>query len=64
MVTVNGETKDAAGKNLYEFLCEEGYDVSRVVVECNLEIIPRENLKKITIADEDSIEVLRFVGGG
>lgn len=64
MVTVNGEKKDAAGKNLYTFLSEEGYDVSRVVVERNLEIIPKEELQTIMIEDEDSIEVLRFVGGG
>ncbi|MCQ2533551.1 MAG: sulfur carrier protein ThiS [Clostridia bacterium] len=64
MVQINGESKDAANKNLYQYLVDEGFDISRVVVELNLEIIPAEDLKNITIKDNDSIEVLRFVGGG
>ena len=64
MVTVNGEQKDIAGKNLYQYLLEAGYDLNRVVVERNLEIIPKDELDTITIQEEDSIEVLRFGGGG
>lgn len=64
MVTVNGEQKDIVGKNLYQYLLEAGYDLNRVVVERNLEIIPKDELDTITIQEEDSIEVLRFVGGG
>ncbi|MGN0353475.1 MAG: sulfur carrier protein ThiS [Muricoprocola sp.] len=64
MVTVNGEPKDIAGKNLHQYLLEEGFDINRVVVERNLEIISKDKLDTITIQDEDSIEVLRFVGGG
>ena len=64
MVTVNGEKKDVAGQNLYQFLVDEGYELSRVVVERNLEILAKDDLGNITIQDEDSIEVLRFVGGG
>lgn len=64
MATVNGEPKDIAGKNLYQYLLEEGFEINRVVVERNLEIIPKEQLPTITIQEEDSIEVLRFVGGG
>lgn len=64
MVTINGESKDIKGQNLYQYLVNEGFDVSRVVVERNLEILNKEDLDKITIEDNDSIEVLRFVGGG
>lgn len=64
MVTINGEQKDIAGQNLYQYLKEAGFDLSRVVVERNLEIIPRDALEQIVIQEEDSIEVLRFVGGG
>ena len=31
MVTINGEEKNAAGKTIYAYLSEEGYDTSRVV---------------------------------
>ena len=64
MVTVNGEQKDIAGCNLYKYLIEEGYELNRVVIELNLDIIPREQLEQITIKDDDVLEVLRFVGGG
>ena len=64
MVTVNGQQKDIAGQNLQQYLTEAGFEVNRVVVERNLEIVPKDELGNITIQDQDSLEVLRFVGGG
>ena len=64
MVKINGEAKEIAGKNLLEYLKEAGFEPERVVVERNLEIVPKEELGNVTIQDEDAIEVLRFVGGG
>ena len=64
MVKINGEDKDIAGKNLLEYLKENGFNPEHLVVERNFEIIPRENLGNVTIQDNDEIEVLRFVGGG
>lgn len=64
MVTVNGEIREASGLNLLEFLENEGYEIKRIVVEVNLEIIPIEKLGSVVIKDEDTIEVLNFVGGG
>ena len=64
MVRINGETKDAAGANLLEYLVNEGFDIERVVVERNLEIVPKDRIGNVIIEDDDAIEVLRFVGGG
>ena len=64
MVKINGEEKEIACKNLLEYLKEAGFEPERVVVERNLEIVPKEQLARVTIQDEDVIEVLRFVGGG
>ncbi len=64
MVTINGETKDVAGRTLRQFLMEEGYDISRIVVERNLQIVPKERFEEVMIEEGDSIEVLSFVGGG
>ena len=64
MVTINGEQKDIAGQNLYQYLKEAGFDLNRVVVERNLDIVPKDGLEQIIIQEEDTIEVLRFVGGG
>lgn len=64
MVKINGEEKEIAGKNLLEYLKEAGFEPERVVVERNLDIIPKDELGNTIIRDEDVIEVLRFVGGG
>lgn len=64
MVKINGEEKEIAGKNLLEYLMEAGFEPERVVVERNLDIIPKDELGNTIIQDEDVIEVLRFVGGG
>ena len=64
MVKINGEEKEIAGKNLLEYLKEAGFEPERVVVERNLDIIPKVELGNTIIQDEDVIEVLRFVGGG
>ena len=64
MVKINGEEKEIAGKNLLEYLKEAGFEPERVVVERNLDIIPKDELGNTIIQDEDAIEVLRFVGGG
>ena len=64
MVMINGEEKEIAGKNLLEYLKENGFNPEHLVVERNFEIIPKEHFGSVTIQDEDVIEVLRFVGGG
>ncbi len=64
MVKINGEEKAIAGENLLEYLKEIGFEPERVVVEQNLNIIPKDQLGNVIIQDEDVIEVLRFVGGG
>lgn len=64
MVMINGESRNIAGQNLYQYLKEEGFDFNRIVVERNYEILQRDDLEKIVIMDDDTIEVLNFVGGG
>ena len=60
MVTINGEEKNAAGKTIYAYLSEEGYDTSRVVVEQNLQIIPQDQLENTLIQEGDQIEIHLF----
>ena len=64
MVRINGEEKSLAGMNLLEYLKDAGYQPEKIVVERNLEIIPRDQLQNTVILENDSIEVLSFVGGG
>lgn len=65
MVTINGEAAaGAAGMTIGAYLAQEGYDIARVVVEQNLNILPRQALETTVIQEGDSIEILCFVGGG
>ena len=42
MVMINGEEKEIAGKNLLEYLKENGFNPEQLVVERNFEIISKE----------------------
>ena len=64
MVTINGEEKNAAGKTIYVYKQKAAYEISRVVVEQNLQIIPQDQLENTLIQEGDQIEILCFVGGG
>ena len=64
MVTINGKQEEAAGMTILAYPEQAGYTPERVVVEKNLEIIPRESLDTVLLEDGDSVEILRFVGGG
>lgn len=64
MVKINGESVSAEGMTIGEYLTRNGYQKNRVVVEKNLEILAREDLDTILIQENDSIEILSFVGGG
>ncbi len=64
MVKINGESLDAAGKTVAEFLADTSFDPCRVAVECNGEIIPKAAYGETVLADGDSVEIVSFVGGG
>ncbi len=64
MVKVNGEEMDIAGKTLSEYLSSANFDMQRIAVERNGDIVPRAQYDKTTLADGDSVEVVSFVGGG
>ncbi len=50
--------------DLYTFLEGRGYPMEHIAVERNGNVVPRSQWKMTCIFDEDSIEVVRFVGGG
>ncbi len=64
MVMINGEAFDAAGKTIAAYLEEAGYPTQFIAVERNLEIVPRAVYDSTILCDGDSIEIVRFVGGG
>lgn len=54
----------SAPMTLLAFLEQEGFNVARVVVEHNGNIITREHFAKLTLTDSDKLEIVQFVGGG
>ncbi len=64
-VTVNGERREApAGATVLSLLESLGLDPAHVVVERNGEILRREDFASTLLAEDDTLEVIRFVGGG
>lgn len=64
MVKINGEEKNTMGKTIGEYLAENGYDVRRVAVELNGDILPKSQYGNTILQDGDSMEIVSFVGGG
>ena len=64
MVKVNGEPLDIAGKTIAEYLATTNYDVKRIAVERNGDIVPKAQYGETVLQDGDSIEIVSFVGGG
>lgn len=64
-ITVNGQPKEfPAPLTVGGLLQALGIDQRTVVVELNLEILDRTAVDGQPIRDGDSIEIIRFVGGG
>ena len=64
MVKINGEMIQADGKNILEILENLGYSEQRTAVELNEKIVTKADYEKTFLKDGDSVEVVRFVGGG
>lgn len=63
MITVNGEKMNFSGtvSKLLEVL---EYNEKRVAVELNYNIVSKSKYGNTEISDGDTIEIVRFVGGG
>lgn len=65
MIKVNGEPiADADGTSVSQFLLTHGYPDKMIAVECNGDIVSRKDWDEVILKDGDTVEVVRFVGGG
>ena len=64
MITINGKSLDIAGRALTDYLSENGYDLRRIAVERNGEILPKAEYDTTILTDGDTLEIVSFVGGG
>lgn len=64
-IKINGEVKSVDKSiNLSELVKSMGLSSERVVTEHNLRIVPMEERERIILEDNDSLEIVSFVGGG
>lgn len=64
-IVVNGEPRAVArGATLLDLLASLALDPRAVVVEHNRAIVRRADLRDVTVAPGDAIELVHFVGGG
>ena len=64
MVKINGESVDAAGQTLAQYLASTACNPGRIVIEYNEVILPKEQHETTILADGDRVEIISFMGGG
>lgn len=64
MIKINGVESNLTGKTIATCLKELGYDLNRVAVEKNGEIVPGARYAQTVLEDGDVVEIVSFVGGG
>ncbi len=63
-VRINGETKECSSRTINALLTELSLDPTKVVVEQNGTIVYRDGYEKTAVNENDSFEIVQFVGGG
>lgn len=64
-IMVNGEKKTCLeNSTLKQVLLELGYEIPKIAVEVNGEIVPKAEYENCTLGPADTLEVVTFVGGG
>ena len=64
MVKINSKFVDIQNISLQEFIVNAGYNINRIAVEINGNIIPKNKYETTQIIDGDEMEIVHFVGGG
>ncbi|MBQ8824696.1 MAG: sulfur carrier protein ThiS [Ruminococcus sp.] len=64
-MTVNGEFIELSSPiDLKTFLESQGYNINRIAVEINYEIIPKSTYQNVILSEKDVLEIVSFMGGG
>ena len=62
---INGEAREVADElKLSELVDELSLAPERVAIELNQKVVRRKRWAETTLADDDRIEIVHFVGGG
>jgi len=64
-VYVNGEAKELSDRiSLAELITQLNLPAGRIAVELNRNVVRRNDWSTTMLADDDSLEIVHFVGGG
>ena len=65
MITVNGKQIQLTSEmSVADYLEQNNYQINRIAVEMNEEILPKYSYSETMRKDGDRLEVVTFVGGG
>ena len=65
MITVNGKQIQLTSEmSVAHYLEQNNYQINRIAVEMNEEILPKYSYSETMLKDGDRLEVVTFVGGG
>ena len=64
MIKINGEKIDKDEMNLSEYLKENNYQMQKIAIECNEEIVPKSQYGSFILHSGDVVEIVSLVGGG
>lgn len=65
MITVNGKKVTLTGSlSVADYLEQNNYQIKRIAVEMNGDILPKYSYSDTMLKDGDRLEVVSFVGGG
>ena len=64
MVMINGESVQAEGLTVMQYLLQEKLNPQTVAVMLGDDILPKGRYDSTVLADGDELEVVGFVGGG
>ena len=65
LITVNGKEVTLTGPlSVADYLEQNNYQIKRIAVEMNGDILPKYSYSNTMLKDGDRLEVVSFVGGG
>ena len=65
IITINGKPENVKMQsNITELILSKGLCMSNLVVEHNSRILPKHQWQDIILKENDTIEIVSFVGGG
>lgn len=63
-VRINGEDHSIEARTLQALVESKGFNPDSVVIEYNMQVVSKDKWDKTHLAEDDTIEVISFVGGG